>query len=62
MEAGILKVGTMPTHHYFIWGNKRLADYHTGDKIRFREQKRRGDWERGVVVDIKIDVPVIERM
>jgi len=62
MEAGILKIGTMPLGHYFIRGNKKLSDYAVNDKIVFREQKIPGIWERGIIKEIIIDIPRIERM
>lgn len=62
MNAGILKIGTMPTKHYWISTNKPISDYRPGDRIKFREQKTMGSWERGIVREMQIDVPFIDRM
>jgi len=62
MNAGILKIGTMPLNHYHIRTNKRLSDYAPGDKITFREQAPGARWERGIVREIIIAAPRIERM
>ena len=62
MNAGILKVGTMPATHYWIRGNRRLGDYRDGDWITYREQGKNYPWEHGIVRDIIIDVPRVERM
>jgi hypothetical protein len=62
MNAGILKVGTMPMHHFFVRTDKRLSDYAPGDKITFREQEYGSKWERGIVREIIIDIPRIERI
>lgn len=62
MNAGILKIGTMPLNNYYIRTNKRLADYAPGDNISFREQGHGAKWEHGIIREIMVDVPRIERM
>ena len=64
MIPAILKIGTMPTRHYWVWGNKNIADYKPGDKIKFVEQKKNilRFWESGIVTDMVSAVPFIERM
>jgi len=62
MNAGILKIGTMPVRHYFIRGGRELSDYQVGDGITYREQGLRQPWEHGIIREIIIDVPRVERM
>ena len=62
MNAGILKIGTMPLTHFFIRTNKKLSDYAPGDKITFREQEHGAKWETGIVREIIVDVPRIDQM
>jgi len=62
MQPAILKVGTMPTSHYWVWGNKKVSNYKPGDKIKFTEQKKNTPWETGIVTDMVSTVPFIERM
>ncbi len=61
MTPAIMKIGTMPANHYFLWGNCKLAELKAGDKIRFIRQKSLVNiWERGIVTSNKNNFPVIE--
>ena len=62
MQPAILKIGTMPTSHYWVWGNKKISDYEPGDRIKFTEQKKYGRWENGIVTNMVSTVPFVERM
>lgn len=63
MTPVIMKIGTMPASHYFLWGNRKLTELKPGDKIRFIRQKSLVNiWERGIVTSNKNNFPFIELM
>lgn len=61
MTPAIMKVGTMPSYHYYLRGNKPLSRYATGEKVTFREQDHGSRWETGRITGWSSDMPLVER-
>ena len=38
MIEAIMKVGTMPSGVYWVWGDKPITEYIVGDRIKFKSQ------------------------
>lgn len=61
MTPAIIKIGTMPSRHYFLRGPKSLSEYKTGERISFREQGHGERWEAGRITGWKLDMPLVDR-
>lgn len=61
MIPAIMKVGTMPANHYWLWGNKPLSQYKQGDVVKFIKQKSLVNvWERGIIREMVNNFPFVE--
>lgn len=63
MTPAILQIGTRPTYHYWVWGNKKISEYQVGDKIKFKRQNYKGRWwwESGEITGFcSKNIPMVE--
>ena len=63
MTPIIMKIGTMPAEHYWLWGNKKISSIKEGDRIKFIKQKSLTNiWEHGIVRKNDGDFPFVDRV